>query len=115
MANDSSEEYTDGLFDDNFSLVSCYFESGDRKNTPGGFESQVDIIISVNMNKFTGYTEEGIINEFYEAIKVTPFNIQNVMRDFRALSGIKYGNVTPDSMYPYFIFRIKTKLTGVYK
>jgi hypothetical protein len=112
MSNDSESEYIDGLMDDNYSLVISYIESADRKDVGEGFEATIDLICSANMEKFNGYKEEGIINEVYNIMKVWA-NVQAISRDENALKGIT--NKIPDSMYPFFVFRIKSKLTGTYK
>lgn len=110
MTNNSDYEYYDGLMDDNYSLVSSFVESGDRKAVSGGFNASIDLIVSVNMNKFTDYKEEGIIKEVCDLMKVTSFNIDTITRDANALKGITYNSKVPDSMYPHFVFRIKSSL-----
>lgn len=110
MANDSGAEYYDGLIDDNYSLVVSYIESGDRSNVGGGFEASIDLLVGANVDKFKGYTEEGIIKKVYDVMKLSSFNFQSIVRDASALSGITYEGIVPDSMYPHFIFRIKTKI-----
>lgn len=108
-------EYIDSLTDDNYHLTSCFIESADREDIPGGFSAQLDLLVSVDMEKFAGYKEEGIIQAVRDVMNVTPFKYKNTARDFSALNGITYEGKIPDSLYPFFIFRIKTSLTGIYK
>lgn len=108
MANDSGAEYYDCLMDDNYSLVTSFIESADRKYVGDGYEASVDLLVSVNVSKFTGYTEEGIIEAVSNIVKLSSFNFKTLSRDAAALKGIV--NEVSDSMYPFFVFRIKTKL-----
>lgn len=111
-ANDSTFEYHDALFDDNYHLVSFYIEASPRPMQADAFEASVDLVVSVNMDKFTGYKEEGIIKAVFDVMRGTAFNPQNESRDFDALRGVVYPDKVPDSLYPHFVFRISTKLLG---
>jgi hypothetical protein len=110
QAKDANGEYQDVLFDDNYSLVLSYIESGARKVIDGAFESKIDLLVSVNMKKFTAYEEEGIIQAIYDVMKVTSFEPLTELRDLAALKGVVYDSLIPDSMYPYFVFRIQSKI-----
>jgi hypothetical protein len=110
MAEDNSKDYLDGLFDDNYHLVLCYMEKGDRKFKNAAFEGTVELLVSVNMDKFPEYEKEGIIKEVFDIMKVTAFEFQTLTRDLAALKGIVYENKIPDSLAPYFVFKITSKL-----
>ena len=107
MALAANGDYEDSLVDDNYYLVSSFIDSGARKD---GEDSQIDLLVSVNMNKFTGFTQEGIINEFFQVMKVTSFEIETTTRDLEALKGMVYDNIEADSMHPNFVFKISSKL-----
>lgn len=109
----TGNEYEDALFNDNYDLTLFYIESGDRKSISGGFESPCDIIVCANMDSFTGYDNEDLIDEVHEIMKVTPFRPNGYARDFEALKGFTYQEKIKETMHPYFVFRIKTKLVGI--
>ena len=109
----SDNEYKDALFNDNYDIVTFFMESGGRKiKTSPAFEAKVDLFVSVNMNAFTGYSEEGIIYDVREVMNSSSFEIEGLERDEGALKGIVYSDKVPDSMAPYFIFKISSKLVG---
>lgn len=109
----SGSEYEDALFNDKYDLTLFYIETGDRKSISGGFESPCDIIVCANMDSFTSYDNEDLIDEVYQIMKVTPFRPNGYARDFEALKGFTYQEKIKETMNPYFVFRIKTKLVGI--
>jgi len=110
---DSDGEYSDSLFDDNYDIVTFFLEGADRKFLKASAtESKPDLYVSVNMNAFTDYEEEGIINEVHEVMKLTAFEPDTLSRDEAAIKIFKYQDKVPDSMAPYFIFKISSKLVG---
>lgn len=111
----SNGDYFDGLFNDNYDLTSFFIETGDRKETPGGYIAQVDLIVCANMKKFSGYEEEDIIDQIHKIFRLTQFQTDAIVRDFNALAGFTYTEKIKETIYPYFVFRIKTKISGIYK
>jgi hypothetical protein len=110
---DSDGEYSDSLFDDNFDIVTFFMESGDRKMLKAAAtESKIDLYVAVDMTKFTAFEEEGIINEVHEVMKLTAFEPESLSRDEEAIKALNYTDKVPDSMAPYFIFKISSKLIG---
>lgn len=109
---DSNGQYTDALFDDNYNITTFFMESGDRNFKEDSTEATLDLFVSVNMDAFTGYNEEGIINAVYDVMALTSFEPETLSRDFDSLKGILYPDKTPDSMAPYFVFKISSKLLG---
>ena len=109
-------EYYDALLNDNYDISSFYIETGDRKMSPYSFEAAIDLVVMVKMSSFSEYEEEDIIEEVYEIAKVTPFYpFDGMSRDEAAFTGFEIPNKISDTMYPYFIFRFKSKLTGILK
>lgn len=104
-------DYKDALFDDNYHISLFYLESGDRKFISGGSECSVDLIVCADMRNFTEYEEEEIIDVVYQIFKKTHFRIEGINRDMSALSGFEYPDKLKETMYPFFVFRIKTKIT----
>lgn len=110
---DSDGEYNDSLFDDNYDIVTFFMESGERKMLKAAAsESKLDLYVLVNMAKFTSFEEEGIINEVHEVMKSTSFEPETLSRDEEAIKAFNYAGKVPDSMAPYFIFKISSKLVG---
>lgn len=110
---DSDGEYNDSLFDDNFDIVTFFMEPGDRRILKAdASESTLDLYVSVNMKSFTDFEEEGIINEVHKVMKSTAFEPEILSRDEDAIKAFNYNDKVPDSMAPYFIFKISSKLIG---
>lgn len=109
----SNNEYKDALFDDNYDIVTFFMESGERRMLKAAAsDSKLDLYVSVDMTKFAAYEEEGIINEVYEVMKTTSFEPQTLARDADAIKAFAYTDKVSDSMAPYFIFKISSKLVG---
>lgn len=111
----NSGEYVEVLFDDRYDISSFFVLVGDDKMKPYGFESKVDLIVTANMDRFSTYTEEDIIEEVYEIMKVTAFKPENLARDISALKEFNYQEKIKETLHPYFVFRIKCKLVGILK
>lgn len=111
----SGNNYVDALFDNSYDLTLFYVETGDRKVLPYGFDASVDLVVCCSMDKFTSYEEEEIIEAVYEVFKKTSFRIESINRDSAALEGFEYTEKIKETMLPYFVFRIKTKITGILK
>jgi len=109
------DDYNECLFDDRYDLTIFYIENGDRKVDLPSFESKVDLICTFNMNNFSSYEHDDIVNKVVNILQVTPFKIDNISFDSEALKGFDYSDKMSDSMRPYFVFRIKTKLVGQLK
>jgi len=112
-----SGEYQDVLFNDKYDISLFYVLTGDEKLKPYSTESKIDLIVTANMKKFTAYTEEDIIEEVYQIMKVTPFGtgFEGLARDVDALKEFNYQSKVKETLHPYFVFRIKCKLTGILK
>jgi hypothetical protein len=119
----SNGDYFDALFNDKYYLTSFFIESGDRKDVPAGFTAQVDLVVCANMKKFVAvpaqnipaYQEEDIIDKVWGVMKLTSFMRTAIVTDFNALAGFTYTEKIKETIHPYFVFRIKTNLTGILK
>lgn len=110
-------ELIDVLLDDNYDISSFFVITGDEKLKPYATETKTDLIVMVNMRSFSDYTEEDIIEKVYQIVKVTAFGtgFDAITRDVNAIKEFKYEDKIQDTMYPFFVFRIKSKLLGILK
>lgn len=110
-----SGEYRDVLFNDKYDISIFYVENGDRKIKSYSFESKIDLIVTVNIKKFSEYSEEDIVEKVYQIMKVTAFKPEGFIRDVGAIKEFNYQEKIKETLYPYFVFRIKCKLVGILK
>lgn len=111
----SNGDYEDVLFNDNYDLTSFFIEAGPRKTIPGGFEALIDLVVCVNMKKFSAYANEDIIDNVDKVMRLTQFEKTSTLIDFEALAGFTYTEKIKETMNPYFVFRVKNKLVGILK
>lgn len=110
-------ELIDVLLDDSYDISSFYVITGDEKLKPYATETKIDLIVMAKMTSFPTYTEEDLIEKVYDIIKVTAFGtgFDSLTRDVNAFKEFKYEDQIQDTMYPFFVFRIKSKLLGILK